>query len=284
MNSLPPYATTLERVWYYAFRVICGLIFLFLLAPILIMAPLSFNAEPYFTFTRDMLTFNPDGYSLRWYQDLFSSDSWMRSIQNSFIIGIASTFLATTLGTLAALGLSRPQMPYKGLIMGILISPMIVPLIISAAGMFFFFSQINLAQTHIGVIFAHTALGTPLVVITVTATMVGFDHSLTRAAANLGASPTYTFFKVTMPLIAPGVISGALFAFITSFDEIVVVLFVAGVEQRTIPREMWSGIREQISPTILAVATLLVVISALLIATLELLRRRNERIRGVSPG
>lgn len=284
MTTLPPYATNLERVWFYAFRVICGLIFLFLLAPILIMVPLSFNAEPYFTFTRDMLTLNPDGYSLRWYQDLFSSDSWMRSIHNSFIIGIASTFIATTLGTLAALGLSRPQMPYKGLIMGILISPMIVPLIISAAGMFFFFSSINLAQTHIGVIFAHTALGTPLVVITVTATLVGFDHSLTRAAANLGASPTYTFFKVTMPLIAPGVISGALFAFITSFDEIVVVLFVAGVEQRTIPREMWSGIREQISPTILAVATLLVVISVALITTLELLRRRNERIRGISAG
>lgn len=284
MNSLPPYATTLERVWFYAFRVICGLIFLFLLAPILIMVPLSFNAEPYFTFTRDMLTFNTDGYSLRWYADLFTSDSWMRSIHNSFTIGIAATFLATTLGTLAALGLSRPQMPYKGVIMGILISPMIVPLIISAAGMFFFFSSINLAQTFIGVVLAHTALGTPLVVITVTATLVGFDHSLTRAAANLGASPTHTFFKVTMPLIAPGVISGALFAFITSFDEIVVVLFIAGVEQRTIPREMWSGIREQISPTILAVATLLVVISVALITTLELLRRRNERIRGVSPG
>jgi len=284
MISLPPYATTGERIWFYTFRVICGLIFFFLLAPILIMIPLSFNAEPYFTFTRGMLTFSADAYSLRWYEDLFTSDSWMRSIQNSFIIGIASTFLATSLGTLAALGLSRPQMPYKGLIMGILISPMIVPLIISAAGMFFFFSSINLAQTYLGVILAHTALGTPLVVITVTATLVGFDQSLIRAAANLGATPTYTFFKVTMPLILPGVISGALFAFITSFDEIVVVLFVAGIEQRTIPREMWSGIREQISPTILAVATLLVVISVALITTLELLRRRNERIRGMTPG
>jgi len=284
MTSLPPYATTAEKVWFYLFRVICGLIFFFLLAPILIMIPLSFNAEPYFTFSRDMLMLNPEGYSMRWYEELLTSDSWLRSIKNSFIIGIAATLLATTLGTLAALGLSRPQMPYKGLVMGILISPMIVPLIISAAGMFFFFSSVNLAQTFTGVIFAHTALGTPLVVITVTATLVGFDHSLTRAAANLGATPTYTFFKVTMPLILPGVISGALFAFITSFDEIVVVLFVAGVEQRTIPREMWSGIREQISPTILAVATLLVVISAALITTLELLRRRSERIRGMTPG
>jgi len=280
--ALPSYATRGERIWYYTFRVICGLIFFFLIAPIIIMVPLSFNSQPYFTFSREMLTFDPAGYSLRWYEDLFTSESWMRSIQNSFLIGIASTILATTLGTLAALGLSRPHMPYKGLIMGILISPMIVPLIISAAGMFFFFSSIGLAQTFPGVILAHTALGTPFVVITVTATLVGFDNSLTRAASNLGASPSYTFFKITMPLILPGVISGALFAFITSFDEIVIVLFVAGVEQRTIPREMWSGIREQISPTILAVATILVALSIALLTTIELLRRRSERIRGVT--
>lgn len=281
--SMPAYYTTKDKIWHYTFRVICYSIFFFLLAPILIMIPLSFNAQPFFTFTREMLTLNPDGYSLRWYQDFLGSASWRRSIQNSFIIGIAATILSTTLGTLAALGLSRSEMPAKGLIMGILISPMIVPLIISAAGMFFFFSSINIAQTYLGVVLAHAALGTPFVVITVTATLVGFDHSLTRAAANLGASPTRTFFKITMPLILPGVISGALFAFITSFDEIVVVLFVAGVEQRTIPREMWSGIREDISPTILAVATILVLISVALLTVVELLRRRGERLRGLSP-
>jgi putative spermidine/putrescine transport system permease protein len=134
------------------------------------------------------------------------------------------------------------------------------------------------------VILAHTALGTPFVVITVTATLTGFDHSLTRAAANLGASPSRTFFKITMPLILPGVISGGLFAFVTSFDEVVIVLFLASAEQRTIPREMWSGIREQISPTILAVATILVLISIALLTTVELLRRRSERMRGLSPG
>jgi putative spermidine/putrescine transport system permease protein len=168
--------------------------------------------------------------------------------------------------------------------MGLLISPMIVPLIISAAGMYFFYSNIGLSQTYLGIILAHTALGTPFVVITVTATLVGFDHSLSRASANLGANPTTTFFKVIMPLILPGVISGALFAFITSFDEVVVVLFLAGFDQRTIPRQMWSGIREQISPTILAVATILVMISIALLATLELLRRRGEKMRGMSPG
>ena len=282
--ALPAYATPLEKLWHYTFRLICWLIFFFLVAPIIIMIPLSFNAQPYFTFTMEMLEFNPQGYSMRWYQELFASESWMRSIRNSFVIGIAATLLATFLGTLAALGLSRGNVPGKGAIMAVLISPMVVPLIISGAGMFFFFSSVNLSGTFLGVILAHTALGTPFVVITVTATLVGFDHSLTRAAANLGASPTRTFFKITMPLILPGVVSGGLFAFITSFDEIVIVLFVAGVEQRTIPREMWSGIREDLSPTILAVATLLVLLSIALLTTVELLRRRSERIRGMSPG
>jgi putative spermidine/putrescine transport system permease protein len=281
--ALPSYATTRDKVWYYTFRVICFAIFFFLLAPIFVMIPLSFNAQPFFSFTREMLTLNPEGYSLRWYRDFLGSDSWMRSIRNSFVIGIAATLVATTLGTIAALGLSRSEMPFKSTIMMILISPMIVPLIISAAGMFFFFSQIGISGTFIGVVLAHAALGTPFVIITVTATLVGFDQSLIRAAASLGASPARTFFKVTMPLILPGVISGALFAFITSFDEIVIVLFVAGPEQRTIPREMWSGIREDISPTILAVATLMVLLSVLLLVTIELLRRRSERLRGLTP-
>ncbi len=282
MMRPPLYAGWLERSWYWFYLLFCGLVFFFLIAPILVIIPLSFNAQPYFTFTREMLAFNPEGYSLRWYEDFLTSSSWLRSIRNSFVIAIASTLIATVLGTIAALGLSRSYLPYRNAMMGLLISPMIVPLIISAAGMYFFYSSINLAQTFTGVILAHAALGTPFVIITVTATLVGFDYNLVRAAHSLGASPTRTFFKVIMPLIMPGVVSGALFAFITSFDEIVVVLFLAGVEQRTIPREMWSGIREDISPTILAVATMLVVISVLLLVTLELLRRRTERLRGIS--
>ncbi|TBW59021.1 ABC transporter permease [Marinobacter halodurans] len=281
MAALPPYTSTLERVWHYTYLAICGLIFLFLIGPILVIIPLSFNAEPYFTFTHAMLTFDPAGYSLRWYHNILSHPAWIQSIKNSFIIGPAATVLATVLGTLAALGLSRPQMPFRGVIMSILISPMIVPLIISAAGMFFFYSSVDLTQTYMGVILAHTALGIPFVVITVTATLSGFDHSLTRASASLGASPSHTFFKVILPLVTPGVISGALFAFITSFDEVVVVIFLSGVKQRTLPLEMWAGIREQISPTILAVATILVAMSVLLLTVLELLRRRNERLRGI---
>jgi len=282
--ALPAYAGPIETTWYYTFRFLCACIFLFLITPILIIIPLSFNVEPYFTYTPGMLALDPDAYSLKWYRDFINNTQWTHSVKNSFIIAIFSTILATILGTLAALGLSKPHMPYRSLMMGLLISPMIVPLIISAAGMYFFYSNIGLDQTYLGIILAHTALGTPFVVITVTATLVGFDQSLTRASANLGANPTTTFFKVMMPLILPGVISGALFAFITSFDEVVVVLFLAGFEQRTIPRQMWSGIREQISPTILAVATILVIISIALLATLELLRRRSERLRGISPG
>ena len=280
----PPYAGPLERSWYYGYRFLCGCIFMFLIVPIIVVMPLSFNVEPYFTFTEGMLSLDPEAYSLRWYEDFLNNTQWTHSIKNSFIIAIAATILATILGTLAALGLSKSHMPYRSLAMGLLISPMIVPVIISAAGMYFFYSSIGLDQTFLGIILAHTALGTPFVVITVTATLVGFDHALSRAAANLGADPMRTFFKVTMPLILPGVISGALFAFITSFDEVVVVLFLAGFEQRTIPRQMWSGIREQISPTILAVATILVWISIALLTVLELLRRRGERLRGVSPG
>ncbi|MGB8713655.1 MAG: ABC transporter permease [Onishia taeanensis] len=282
--AIPSYATRGERIWHYVFLGLCALIFLFLVGPLLVIIPLSFNAEPYFTFSEAMLSFDPAGYSLRWYQDFFTSSEWLNSIKNSFIVGISSTVLATVLGTIAALGLSSRHMPARGLIMALLISPMIVPLIISAAAMFFFFSKIQLAQTYLGVILAHTALGIPFVVITVTATLSSFDTTLVRAAHSLGANPTRTFFKVVLPLVTPGVVSGALFAFITSFDEVVVVLFIAGPEQRTMPLQMWSGIREQISPTILAVATMLVVLSMLLLATLELLRRRSERLRGMSPG
>ncbi len=302
--ALPPYVGPAGIAWHYGFRFFCALVLIFLMLPILVIIPLSFNAEPYFTYSEGMLALESEAYSLRWYadivkngmaapkapfswswiQDSWSNAQWIHSTKNSFIIGLAATLIATTLGTLAALGLTRPHMPFRQVIMALLISPMIVPLIISAAGMFFFYSKIGLSHTFPGIILAHAAIGTPFVVITVTATLAGFDSNLMRASASLGATPTRTFFKVVVPLISPGVISGALFAFITSFDEVVVVLFLTKFEQRTIPRQMYAGIREQISPTILAVATLLVIIAVLLLLTLELLRRRNERLRGLSPG
>ena len=281
--ALPTYAGRLEKVWYYTFRIICGLILFFLIAPIVVLIPLSFNAEPYFTFTQEMLTLKASAFSTRWYQDIITNPQWIHSIKNSIIIGFFATIFATFFGTLAAWGLSRPQTPFRVPLMGLLISPMIVPLIITAAGMFFFYSKVGLAQTYPGLILAHTALGIPFVIMTVTDTLMGFDQDVIRASASLGAHPVTTFRKVVMPLILPGVISGALFALMTSFDEIVVVLFLSGFEQRTIPRQMWVGIREQISPTILAVATILITVAIALLTTVELLRRRSERLRGIRP-
>ena len=282
--ALQPYASTGQRIWYYTFRVLCGLILFFLIFPIIIIIPLSFNALPYFTFTPGMLALEADAYSLEHYRDFFYNDAWQQALWNSLSIAPAATLLSVSLGTLAAIGLSSGKMPFRGAVMAILISPMIVPLIISAAGMYFFYSRIGLQGTWFGVVLAHAALGTPFVIITVTATLVGFDRSLTRAAANMGAGPVRTFFKVQMPLILPGVISGGLFAFITSFDEVVVILFLGSAGEQTLPWRMFTGLREQISPTILAVATLLVSVSVILLVTLEILRRRSEKLRGMSPG
>ena len=283
-RRLPSYATPGQVIWHHSFVVICWAIFLFLITPIIVVMPLSFNAENFFTFTPAMLSFDPAGYSLKHYEDFLTNSDWQSALKNSFSIAPVATLLSVSLGTLAAIGLSQPFVPFRRTIMAILISPMIMPLIISAAGMYFFYSRVGLQGTYLGVVLAHAALGIPFVIITVTATLVGFDRSLTRAAANLGANPVITFFRVQMPLILPGVVSGGLFAFITSFDEVVVVLFVGSAGQKTLPWQMFIGLREQISPTILAVATILVVLSILMLTTLELLRRRSERLRGVTPG
>ena len=269
-----PFGDRLGRGLHLAF---CGAVFVFLIAPMLVVIPLSFNAEPYFTFTEGMLHFDADAWSLRWYRGVVLDEGWLRAVANSFLIGIAATAIATTLGVLAALGLTHPAMPARVPVTGLLLSPMVTPIIISAAGMFFFYADLGLAQTHLSLILSHAALGTPFVVITVTATLAGFDRNLARAAASLGAGPLVVFRRVQLPAIAPGVSAGALFAFAISLDEVVTVLFMGGLEQRTIPREMWSGIREEISPEILAVATFLVAFALLLLGTVEWLRRRTAR-------
>ena len=293
--ALPSYATPVQRTYYYAYLVFCGIVFFFLIAPLVAIIPISFSRSPFMLFTEGMLAWPPDpeAWSFRWYRYMVGictdknlttpcSNRWMIGTVNSFFVGTISTLVATALGTLAALGLSRPHMPYKGLIMSILISPMIVPLIITAAGMFFFYAKVNLVYTFTGIILAHVALSTPFVVITVTATLVGFDTNMTKASQSLGARPFRTFFKVIMPLILPGVISGALFAFITSFDEVVIVMFMASLDQLTIPKQMWAGIRQEISPVILCMATCLVALSIFLLTTVELLRRRSEKLRGIT--
>ena len=282
--ALPNHTQLNYRIWHYTYLTFCGLVFFFLIAPLFVILPLSFNAEQYIHFSAKMLALDPEGFSLRWYEDMIygTKNPWGLATKNSLIIAFFATIGSTILGTVAALGLSSRYMPYKAAFMALLISPMIVPLIISGTAIFFFMAKVGLAATHTGIILSHIILGTPFVVITVTATLTGFDHSVTRAAASLGSNPVNTFMKITLPLIMPGVISGALFAFVTSFDEVVVVLFLAGLENTTIPIQMWVGLREQLSPTIMAVATCLIVMSTLILVSAELLRRRSERLRGIN--
>ena len=282
--ALPNHTPLNYRIWHYTYLFFCGLVFFFLIAPLFVILPLSFNAEQYIHFSAKMLALDPEGFSLRWYKDMIygTKNPWGLATKNSLIIAFFATIVSTILGTVAALGLSSRYMPYKAAFMALLISPMIVPLIISGTAIFFFMAKVGLAATHTGIILSHIILGTPFVVITVTATLTGFDHSVTRAAASLGSNPVNTFMKITLPLIMPGVISGALFAFVTSFDEVVVVLFLAGLENTTIPIQMWVGLREQLSPTIMAVATCLIIMSTLILVSAELLRRRSERLRGIN--
>ena len=263
-----------ELIGHYALWTVTWLVLLFLILPILVIVPLSFSSGTF-------LTFPLPGFSLRWYEAFWASEPWRNDVRNSFIVAIATTILATALGTLASLGLVRANFPGKTLLMALLISPMVVPLVIVAAGAYFFYAPLGLTGSLTGLIIAHTTLAVPFVIISVTSTLAGFNPNLSRAGASLGASPPRVFFDIILPLIAPGVVSGALFAFVTSFDEVVVALFMTGPQQRTLPRQMFDGIRENISPLITAVATLLILLSILLMTVMELLRRRSLRLRGI---
>ncbi|SAK91946.1 ABC transporter membrane protein [Caballeronia pedi] len=256
-----------ERIASRWVRVHTALVLFFLVAPIVAIIPLSFNSGSYFSYPLQ-------GFSLRWYEQALTSPDWQRSLLNSVGIGAASTLIATGLGTLAALGLSRAQFPLRSVIMPIIISPMIVPIVVVAAGFYLIFAPLGLVNSYPGVILAHAALGTPFVVITVTASLLSFDQSLLRAASGLGAKPWTAFRRVTLPLITPAVATGSVFAFATSFDEVIVILFIGGPDQRTVPRQMWSGIRDSIDPSILAVATMLIVFAVLLFASINWLRGR----------
>lgn len=271
--AIPAYASPLEKSWYYIQRLICAAVLLFLIVPILVTVPLSFNSEPFFTYPMP-------GFSLRWYAELLT-DRWQGSLRNSIFVAVSVTLLSTVLGTLAALGLSRPNFPLRGAVMSLAITPMVVPVVITSVAIYFYYAEIGLLNSYSGLILAHTTLATPYVIIAITATLTAFDHSLSKAGAGLGASPVTVFFKIILPLILPGVASGALFAFITSFDDLVIALFVAGPEQRTLPKVMFSGMREEMSPTIVAAGTVLTLFCMVVLGIVELLRRRSERLRGI---
>ncbi|RUX06895.1 ABC transporter permease [Mesorhizobium sp. M8A.F.Ca.ET.059.01.1.1] len=271
------YASTVEKAWSVLFRIICWTILVFLILPIFVIVPLSFNVEPYFTFTRGMLHLQSEAYSMRWYEAFVSDAGWMLAVRNSFVVGILSTLLSTALGTLAALGLNKP-LPMRGMIVSLLLAPMIVPIIVLAAGTYFVFAKVGLVDSYLGLVLAHATLGLPFVVVTVLASLSNFDQGLVRAGLISGAHPAMVFRRITLPLIAPGVLSGAALAFVTSFDEAVITLFLSpSPGYYTVPRKMWSGLREQISPTILAVATTWILLSLVLMILMGILRRQSAK-------
>ena len=263
---LSPYATVADRLRMALLLTWCGLVLAFLVLPIFVPVPLSVNSEAFFTFPLA-------GFSWRWYKEVFGDEEWREAIEHSIVIAVGVTVLATTLGTLAAVGLSSPRLPARRLVMAILISPLIVPVVITAVGAYLFYARLGLANTFAGIILAQTSVASPFVVVTVAASLSNFDRTLMRAAAISGARPLTAFRKVMLPLILPGVLSGAAFAFVASFDELVIALFLASPEQRTLPMQMFTYLREHLSPTITAAATLMMSLSILLLIVADRLRR-----------
>lgn len=264
--------TATERAAQAALIVSATAVFVFLIAPILAILPLSVNDS-------EFLTYPLRGFSWRWYEQVFTDQKWRLAVSNSFLIGVPATLIATVLGSLAAVGLGLADFRGKAAVTALLLSPLVVPIVIVAVGLYFFFAPFGLTQSYAGLIIAHAALGAPFVVVTVSAALASFDRDLARAASGLGAPPVTVFFRIMLPLISPGVAAGSLFAFATSFDEVVVVMLLGAPHQRTIPREMFSGLRDSLNPTIAAVATMLTVIAVLLLLAVELLRIRSERLK-----
>jgi putative spermidine/putrescine transport system permease protein len=256
--------------WKRATKLLGLLVLLFLIAPLVAIIPLSFNGS-------SLLAYPLQGLSLQWYERIFTDPRWWSAMGNSLTVGVATVCIATPLGTAAALGLSLGNFRGKALLTACFMLPMIVPTIITAVATYFLFSRIGLANSLAGLVLAHVVLATPFVLVTVSASFTQLDRRLLRAAASLGAPPVTTFLRVTLPLTMPGIVSGAVFAFTTSFDEVVVATLLTGPEQRTLPRELLSGTRENLDPTILAVATLLIVLSTGLLLAFAGLQRRNQR-------
>lgn len=246
-----------------------ALVFLYLVFPVLIILPMSFSSSRF-------LDFPPPGLSTQWYENFFDRADWTDAMVRSLQLAVVVMVAATIMGTMAALALARATFRGKELVNAIVVAPMIVPGIIVAIATYSLFVDLKLVNSFLGVAIAHTMLAIPFVIVNVVATLRGFDIRLEQAAMNLGASPLQTFIRVTLPMIAPGVVAGALFAFITSFDELIVVLFIAGTRGRTLPMRMFEGLRLEIDPTIAAVSSMLIVFSIAMLLSAELFRRRTS--------
>ena len=248
-----------------------GLVMLFLVAPILVIVVVSFSSANY-------LSFPPPGFSLRWYADYLDQPGWVHATILSIWTAACVTIIASILGTAAAIGLVRGRLPAKRLLNACILSPLIVPGIVVAIGVYFFYVQIGLIGSPLAIIAAHSALAAPFVVLNVSATLYGFNQRLEQAAQNLGATRWQTFRYITLPIVKPGIVAGALLAFVTSFDELIVALFVSGTGAVTLPRKMWDSIRFGLEPTIASVSVLTTVVSVLAFLSAELLRRRTLRM------
>lgn len=259
----------LIKIW-----VMLGLAFLAL--PLLVIIPLSFTSGQYMVYTPQMVALDPSAYSTKWYLEVIHDRDWILALKNSVFIGVSAALLSSVLGTLAALGLSRAGTPMKSLWTALILMPQIVPIVVTAGGIYAAFSDLKLIGTYTGVIIAHTVLAAPVAVITIRASLERFDWGLVAASSTLGAGPLLTFRKVTLPLIRPAVIAGAIFAFATSLDEVVVIQFIGAYNQKTVPIQMLIGLREHLSPAILAVATMLVCFAVLVLILSEIMRRRSD--------
>lgn len=229
-----------------------ALILTALIAPIIIIFVMSFTSVSYFQFP-------PPGYSFKWYQAFFEDVSWMESLFRSLQISFFTTILAVVIGTLAANAVVRLNFPGKQLFMGLMVAPMIIPVIIVGIALYRFFSPLQMTGTMTGMVLSHSILSIPMVFVTVLASLKGMDRNLELAAMGLGSTPIEAFFKVTFPFIRPAIFSGALFAFLTSFDELVVTIFLAGPTTKTLPVKMWEDLRTQVDPTIAAISTILII-------------------------
>lgn len=265
LQQPPSVANLLLGVW-------GGFVVVFLILPILVVLPIGFSAGT-------SLGYPLPGLSLRWFAVVLSNYPWMFALKNSLIVAFATVALAVPLGTCAAYGLATYALPGRSIVLALLMSPLLIPVAVTAVATFFFLDAIGLLGTYAGLILADTVLALPLVVLPVSATLQGYDKALTLAATSLGASPLTSFLQVTLPLILPGVVSGAIFAFITSFDEVVVALFVSSPDTLTLPRQLFSGLRDQLTPALVAVACLIIIISLVLLGLLELIRRRGMRLK-----
>lgn len=255
-----------DRLWLYALG---GAVLIFLSAPSLVVAIMSLSDSIY-------LAFPPQSWSLRWYGAYIGSIEWREATVVSFKVATLTMLFATPLGTAASYGLRVGGVRMAGAAMAIYATPMIVPIILIAIGDFFLFARLGLNNTLTGVVLAHSMLAVPFVVITVGSGLANYDMSQEAAARSLGASRLRAFLTITLPQIRISVISGALFAFLTSFDEVIVAIFVSGGESATLPRRMFTALREQVDPTIAAISTCLVVVTATVLFAVQLLGRTGQ--------